>query len=77
MVNDEKKRIEIADYFKFPVLFVSKEDLANYGYDISNVTGDDMVKLASYMMDYILKSDFVDALTDSANELGFTFIKQI
>lgn len=76
MINDAKKRMEIADYFKFPVLSVSKEDVANAGFDTSNITADDMVNLASYMLDYILKSDYIDALYSSANELGFTFIQK-
>lgn len=37
---------------KFPVCFVSKEDMEDAGYDVNNITDDDLEKIASRMKKY-------------------------
>ena len=60
--------IDNDSYKDFPITSVCREDLVGEGFDVSNVSDDDMTTLASKMADAYCDCCFWDALKVIAEE---------
>ena len=61
---------------EFPIVSVCAEELKLAGYDISEVTKDQMYQLAEKMQDIYLSKRFYKDLRKAADELGIPKIKK-
>lgn len=66
---DKIKTLNNKDYF--PITSVSRADLEAKGFDTSEITDDQMSKLASKMADDYLEQMYWISMTIIAEELGF------
>lgn len=61
---------ETAEYYRFPIASVSKEDLESRGFDVAAIDGDMMVNLAARMEEEYLRELFWFSLENIAKEMG-------
>ena len=62
-------------YKKFPITSLTRIDLGNAGFDVTDVTDETMNKLALYMADEYSTNFFEDSLKSLASHLNIPKIK--
>ena len=61
---------DTAEFYRFPIASVSKEDLEARGFDVSHINGDMMVELAARMEEEYLRELFWFSLESNAKRMG-------
>lgn len=61
---------DTAEFYRFPIASVSKEDLEARGFDVSLIDGDKMVELAARMEEEYLRELFWFSLESNAKRMG-------
>ena len=61
---------------EYPIVSVCAEELKLAGYDIANITDDQMYKLAEVMQESYLSKNFYRDLKKAADKLGIPKIKK-
>ncbi len=61
---------DTAEYYRFPIASVSKEDLEARGFDVTLIDGDMMVELAARMEEEYLRELFWFSLENNAKRMG-------
>ncbi len=67
-MNEDMK--ELSENFMYPVTHVTRHDLSDRGFDTSNIDGDIMTRLASWMEQDYLDNLFWNSLEGIAEKLG-------
>lgn len=60
---------DTAEFYRFPIASVSKEDLEARGFDVSLIDGDKMVELAARMEEEYLRELFWLSLESNAKRM--------